>query len=319
MANHTSLVEELECKYTQYIQQLLRQKTLLLAKLQKDFNKELQRLNTLSVQVPSQNTKQVNSPHDEAVMTEFPVNTGANKANAILIDDEDMTKSQSESLQATQSDILTDTKYNALFTNPTPIVAAPPPPAMVFAVARSNTNVVANSAIINTNNKNNNSVKRKRGRPRKYKTVILPAPLPKAMDRKYLLFMHYLKGDGTGPEMQIKDLSQQKNAPAAKGFNKNKRPNVTHSVGGRDKEHKTPPLDHKAYKRIRVWKDKLGRQFYDCICNGRKPVQNLCRIKEHALGHESHDGMVWVCEVCGREFFNNYLQLNSHMQAHKNR
>eukprot|EP01083_Nonionella_stella_P260687 888502_1 len=148
MANHTSLVEELECKYTQYIQQLLRQKTLLLAKLQKDFNKELQRLNTLSVQVPSQNTKQVNSPHDEAVMTEFPVNTGANKANAILIDDEDMAKSQSESLQATQSDILTDTKYNALFTNPTPIVAAPPPPAMVFAVARSNTNVVANSAII---------------------------------------------------------------------------------------------------------------------------------------------------------------------------
>ena len=92
--------------------------------------------------------------------------------------------------------------------------------------------------------------------------------------------------------------------------------NVIRIVGGRDKSYKKPPHDHRAYNRIRIWKDKLGRQFYDCICNARKPVQDLNKIKSHVLGH---DKIVWVCDVCGREFFNNHLQLNAHMKTHKKR
>ena len=74
--------------------------------------------------------------------------------------------------------------------------------------------------------------------------------------------------------------------------------------------------EHAAYARIRIWRDALGRQFYDCCCNAQKPVQNLNKIKQHVLGH---DKVVWVCDECGREFFNNHLQLNAHMKTHKNR
>eukprot|EP01083_Nonionella_stella_P032483 88939_1 len=202
--------------------------------------------------------------------------------------------------------------------------------------------------ITNNNNKPKPKVKRKRGRPRKYKVDedgahlygpggmrVLQTPSPKkrkvckrSADRKNLEFIQYLKGDGTGPEMQIEDLSPQKckngvSGPHAKGFQRgglrfhqNNQQNVIRIVGGRDKAYKRPPTDHKAYSRIRIWKDKLGRQFYDCICNARKPVQDLNKIKSHVLGH---DKIVWVCDICGREFFNNHLQLNAHMKTHKKR
>ena len=70
------------------------------------------------------------------------------------------------------------------------------------------------------------TVKRKRGRPRKYaipndddgKKICsgLQTPSPKkrktckrSADRKNLQFVQYFKGNGTGPEMQIQDLSPQ--------------------------------------------------------------------------------------------------------------
>ena len=153
-------------------------------------------------------------------------------------------------------------------------------------------------------------------------------------------FLQYFRGDGTGPEMEIEDLDPDKVnngnngkfnvAPNAKGFQRgglrhNKKgghqmngkrsgTNVIRIYGGRDKSYKKPPADHVAYGRIRIWKDNLGRQFYDCICNARKPVQDLNKIKSHVLGH---DKIVWVCDICGREFFNNHLQLNAHMKTHK--
>ena len=210
----------------------------------------------------------------------------------------------------------------------------------------------------NTQNKNGENnvdhlmiilpAKRKRGRPRKYhvddkkRSDPLMTPSPKkrklskrSADRKNLEFLQYFRGDGTGPEMQIDDLSPDNNGnnngkdkgQNAKGFqrggirkNNNKNcggyNNVIRIIGGRDKSYKKPPPDHVAYGRIRIWKDNVGRQFYDCICNARKPVQDLNKIKSHVLGH---DKIVWVCDICGREFFNNHLQLNAHMKTHKKR
>ena len=150
----------------------------------------------------------------------------------------------------------------------------------------------------------------------------------RSADRKSLEFVQFFQGDGTGPEMQIEDLSPTKrddHGPNAKGFQRGGlRQNslkcvnqtVIRIIGGRDKSYKKPPSDHKAYNRIRIWRDKMGRQFYDCICNARKPVQDLNKIKSHVLGH---DKIVWVCDICGREFFNNHLQLNAHMKTHKKR
>ena len=128
--------------------------------------------------------------------------------------------------------------------------------------------------------------------------------------------------------MQIDDLSpkaakSRNDGPNAKGFQRGgnrhsagHNDNVIRIIGGKNKNYKKPPLNHRAYGRIRIWKDKMGRQFYDCICNARKPVQDLNKIKSHVLGH---DKIVWVCDICGREFFNNHLQLNAHMKTHKRR
>eukprot|EP01083_Nonionella_stella_P063717 165585_1 len=49
MSNHTYLMEQLETKYTHYIQQLLMQKSKIMLKMQRDFNAELHRFDKLSM------------------------------------------------------------------------------------------------------------------------------------------------------------------------------------------------------------------------------------------------------------------------------
>lgn len=75
-----------------------------------------------------------------------------------------------------------------------------------------------------------------------------------------------------------------------------------------------PPPHSAAYARIRVWKDSSNRKYYDCLCDCRKPVQDLTKIKRHAL---SHDQKNFQCDVCGRIFHSNHLQLNAHKKTHK--
>ncbi|ETO21129.1 hypothetical protein RFI_16074 [Reticulomyxa filosa] len=74
-----------------------------------------------------------------------------------------------------------------------------------------------------------------------------------------------------------------------------------------------PPDTDCAYSRIRVWKDESGRHFYGlfylyCICDVRKPVQDLNKIKKHAL---SHDQGKFQCDICGKIFTKNHLQVSS--------
>ena len=42
-------------------------------------------------------------------------------------------------------------------------------------------------------------------------------------------------------------------------------------------------------------------------------MQDLQKIKRHALGHEAGN---FKCEYCGKEFGNNHLQLNAHKKIH---
>lgn len=40
-----------------------------------------------------------------------------------------------------------------------------------------------------------------------------------------------------------------------------------------------------SYSLIRVWRNRFNSFFYDCICNNRKPIQDLKKIKKHITLH----------------------------------
>lgn len=69
------------------------------------------------------------------------------------------------------------------------------------------------------------------------------------------------------------------------------------------------PIDSK----IRVWLDQRKLIFYDCSCKGRKPVQDLGKIRKHV---SSHTVSVYECAICHRRF-DKHLQLNGHMKVHR--
>jgi hypothetical protein len=67
------------------------------------------------------------------------------------------------------------------------------------------------------------------------------------------------------------------------------------------------------FSKIRVWVNDRNLHYYDCECGKRKPVQDLYKIKQHALRHEVENHS---CEVCGK-IFKHHLQMNAHMRVHK--
>jgi hypothetical protein len=141
----------------------------------------------------------------------------------------------------------------------------------------------------------------------------------RSMDREDLTFVRYLFED-TNNMRNIEDLSarfeitDETTGPNAKGFQRGGRRTAKEGAITVTNFAKKPPTEHAAYARIRVWKDDRGRQFYDCVCNARKPVQDLNKIKKHAL---SHDQGRFQCDICGKVFGKNHLQLNAHKKTHK--
>jgi hypothetical protein len=66
---------------------------------------------------------------------------------------------------------------------------------------------------------------------------------------------------------------------------------------------------------IRVWMDSFGKVFYDCICGGRKGVQDIKKIERHIATHQVAKHK---CDECGKSF-SRYLQLNAHKRVHRNK
>ncbi|MES1911462.1 MAG: hypothetical protein MHM6MM_003885 [Cercozoa sp. M6MM] len=71
-----------------------------------------------------------------------------------------------------------------------------------------------------------------------------------------------------------------------------------------------------AFRRVRVWLDRQGRRYYDCVCGSRMPVHDLRKIKVHAVKHERDGLAARQCEVC-RRLFRHTLALNAHMRGHR--
>jgi len=51
-----------------------------------------------------------------------------------------------------------------------------------------------------------------------------------------------------------------------------------------------------------------------CSCCFWSVVQDLSKIKRHAIGHDKRN---YTCDVCGKNFYSNHLQLNAHKKIHK--
>jgi len=157
--------------------------------------------------------------------------------------------------------------------------------------------------------------KRKQGRPKKSNNHKIP--VQRSKDRSELTFSGWYVPDAANVRSKTSTIRDPNPDSKAKGFQR----------GGVRTEFKEmasesliadfynkPPEANAAYARIRVWKDCNDRKYYDCICNCRKPVQDLTKIKRHVL---SHDQGSFQCDICGRLFHKNHLQLNAHKKTHK--
>ncbi|ETO32044.1 hypothetical protein RFI_05070 [Reticulomyxa filosa] len=138
------------------------------------------------------------------------------------------------------------------------------------------------------------------------------------MDRSELTFVGWFKQDVANVRDKISSIEEPnpkaKSTSKAKGFQRGGVRTQSKEVTNNSQWttfHNKPPETNEAYARIRIWKDSNDRKFYDCICNCRKPVQDLMKIKRHVL---SHDQASFQCDICGRMFHKNHLQSRAMME-----
>ncbi|ETO03939.1 hypothetical protein RFI_33463, partial [Reticulomyxa filosa] len=158
--------------------------------------------------------------------------------------------------------------------------------------------------------KTETEIKRKRGRPKSLNPRRMS--VQRSKDRSELTFSGWYSIEDSANVRNRTSIIREPNPNSkAKGFQRGGVRTEFQELGSESRVsdfYNKPPSSNAAYARIRVWKDANDRKYYDCLCNCRKPVQDLTKIKRHVL---SHDQRNFQCDICGRIFHNNHLQFPS--------